>query len=179
MSLEGCPRTPRLRVNKLHLSLDKSVSFYARSVSRALNSFANLFFHYKSYPDFYTPPRQLSLSFDFVRGECACRIPFAAVIWAASKYPSENTARPDRSRRTFMRFRVHTRVHPCSSVHRLPHDKARRRSRPARTGVVEANVLAVGLKRPSASLRGSDITRAEVSGARVPGASARFLLRGR
>jgi len=68
---------------KLRLSLDKSFSFYARSVSRALNSLANLFFHYKTYPAFYTPPRQLSLSFDFAREGTACWIAFATGISAA------------------------------------------------------------------------------------------------
>jgi hypothetical protein len=81
--VEGCLRTPRLGAEKLRLSLDKSFSFYVRSVSRGLNSLANLFFHYKSYPDFYTPPRQLSLSFDFAREGTACWIPFAAAISAA------------------------------------------------------------------------------------------------
>jgi len=99
VSLPAFPRSPRLRAKKLRLSLDKLLSFYVRSVLRVLNSLANLFFHYKSYPDFYTPPRQLSLSFDFAREGTACWIPFAAGISAASKYPSEDNARPDRSRR--------------------------------------------------------------------------------
>ena len=81
--VEGCLRTPRLGAEKLRLSLDKSFSFYVRSVSRGLNSLANLFFHYKSYPVFFTPPRPLSLSLPTLREEKACWTPFAAGIWAA------------------------------------------------------------------------------------------------
>jgi len=83
MSLSKDVCALRVSAKKLRLSLDKSFFFYVRSVSRALNSLANLFFHYKSYPDFYTPPRQLSLSFDFAREGTACWIPFAAAISAA------------------------------------------------------------------------------------------------
>jgi len=76
------------------------------------------------------------------------------------------TQRETRQVQAHTRFRVHTRVHSCSSVHRLPRDKARRWSKPAKTGVVEANALAVGLwlfRLPASS----DITRAGISGARV------------
>jgi hypothetical protein len=71
---------------------------------------------------------------------------------------------PIRRRRETKQVRVHTRVRPCGSVHRLPHDKARRWSMSTQTGVVEANVLVVDLA-SSACPRRSDITRAGVSGA--------------
>jgi hypothetical protein len=142
--VDGCLRTPRLRAEKLRLSLDKSFSFYACSVSRSLNSLANLFFHYKSYPDFYTPPRQLSLSFDFAREGNYVLDSVRGRYLGRLKVPIRKR-RETRQVQAHMRCRVHTRVHPCSSVHRLPLD-ARQWSKPARTGVVEANVLAVGLK---------------------------------
>jgi len=145
VSLPAFPRSPRLRAKKLRLSLDKLLSFYVRSVLRVLNSLANLFFHYKSYPDFYTPPRQLSLSFDFAREGTACWTPCAAGISAASKYPSEDNARPDRSRRACaLGCTLACTPAARSTVFRaIKRDGGRS---PAKTGVVEANALAVGLK---------------------------------
>src|SRR5258706_14433397 len=66
--------------------LDNLFSFYTHSLPGALKSLANLFFHYKTYPAFYTPPRTLLLCLDI-----AARTRRAGFLSRALSGPPQST----------------------------------------------------------------------------------------
>src|SRR5882724_3520683 len=81
---------PRLRIGPwsfdLRAPLDNLFSFYAHSLPGALKSLANLFFHYKSCPAFYTPPRTPLLFLDI-----AARTRRAGFLSRSLSGPSQST----------------------------------------------------------------------------------------
>jgi hypothetical protein len=97
------------------LSLDNSFSFYAGTSPCALKSFANLFFHYKSYPAFNTPSRELLLSFDFCSRRKCVLDSIRGRYLGRLKVPIRRHRETRQVRVHFcVRPRVHTRVRPCS-----------------------------------------------------------------
>jgi hypothetical protein len=98
------------------VSLDNLFSFYAGKSPCALKSFANLFLKIIFYPAFYTPPRELLLSFDFRARTKRVRDDFRGLYLGRLKVPIRRHRETKQVRvHVGVRPWVHTRVRPCST----------------------------------------------------------------